>query len=106
MLFVFRVCGARVLLAAMGFIAFGVCVSPGSHPLTAALQPPPPLLSSCLTSRVSPEFDDVVKSGRTHLMDATPITLGQEFGGYAHMVKCVTRQSALRCFTRWWLEQV
>jgi len=29
------------------------------------------------------EFDDVVKSGRTHLMDATPIRLGQEFGGYA-----------------------
>ena len=26
---------------------------------------------------------DVVKSGRTHLMDATPVTLGQEFGGYA-----------------------
>jgi fumarate hydratase class II len=29
------------------------------------------------------EFRDVVKSGRTHLMDATPITLGQEFSGYA-----------------------
>ncbi len=29
------------------------------------------------------EFDGVVKSGRTHLMDATPVTLGQEFGGYA-----------------------
>lgn len=29
------------------------------------------------------EFADVVKSGRTHLMDATPITLGQEFSGYA-----------------------
>ena len=29
------------------------------------------------------QFRDVVKSGRTHLMDATPITLGQEFGGYA-----------------------
>src|SRR5215213_3049689 len=28
------------------------------------------------------EFDDVVKSGRTHLMDAVPVTLGQEFGGY------------------------
>ncbi len=28
-------------------------------------------------------FDDVIKSGRTHLMDATPIRLGQEFGGYA-----------------------
>ena len=29
------------------------------------------------------EFDDVVKSGRTHLMDATPVRLGQEFGGWA-----------------------
>lgn len=29
------------------------------------------------------EFCDVVKAGRTHLMDATPVTLGQEFGGYA-----------------------
>ncbi len=28
------------------------------------------------------EFSEVVKSGRTHLMDATPVTLGQEFGGY------------------------
>ena len=32
------------------------------------------------------EFDQVVKSGRTHLMDATPVTLGQEFGGYAAQV--------------------
>ncbi|WP_371173843.1 class II fumarate hydratase [Buchananella felis] len=32
------------------------------------------------------EFVDVVKSGRTHLMDATPITLGQEFSGYAAQV--------------------
>jgi fumarate hydratase class II len=33
------------------------------------------------------EFSDVVKSGRTHLMDATPVTLGQEFGGYAAQVR-------------------
>ena len=32
------------------------------------------------------EFADVVKSGRTHLMDATPVMLGQEFGGYAAQV--------------------
>src|SRR5438132_227297 len=32
------------------------------------------------------EFDDVVKSGRTHLMDAVPVTLGQEFSGYAAQV--------------------
>ncbi|MCD0447889.1 class II fumarate hydratase [Actinocorallia sp. API 0066] len=33
------------------------------------------------------EFADLVKSGRTHLMDATPVTLGQEFGGYAAQVR-------------------
>ena len=32
-------------------------------------------------------FSDIVKIGRTHLQDATPITLGQEFSGYAQMVK-------------------
>jgi fumarate hydratase, class II len=35
----------------------------------------------------SQEFDDVVKSGRTHLMDAVPVTLGQEFSGYAAQVR-------------------
>jgi fumarate hydratase class II len=33
------------------------------------------------------EFADVVKAGRTHLMDAVPVTLGQEFGGYAAQVR-------------------
>ncbi len=33
------------------------------------------------------EFDHVLKSGRTHLMDATPIRLGQEFGGYATQIR-------------------
>jgi len=33
------------------------------------------------------EFAEVVKSGRTHLMDATPVTLGQEFGGYAQQIE-------------------
>jgi fumarate hydratase class II len=33
------------------------------------------------------EFADVVKAGRTHLMDATPVTLGQEFGGYATQIE-------------------
>ncbi|GAA2464087.1 class II fumarate hydratase [Streptomyces lavendulocolor] len=37
--------------------------------------------------RKSAEFADVVKSGRTHLMDATPVTLGQEFAGYAAQVR-------------------
>ena len=38
-------------------------------------------------SRKAEEFATVVKSGRTHLMDATPVTLGQEFGGYAAQVR-------------------
>src|ERR687894_155196 len=33
------------------------------------------------------EFEDVVKSGRTHLMDAVPVTLGQELSGYAAQVR-------------------
>jgi len=33
------------------------------------------------------EFDSIVKSGRTHLMDATPVRLGQEFAGYATQVR-------------------
>jgi len=33
------------------------------------------------------EFSGIVKSGRTHLMDATPVTLGQEFGGYASAIE-------------------
>ncbi|NEB96625.1 class II fumarate hydratase [Streptomyces anulatus] len=37
--------------------------------------------------RKSAEFAEVVKSGRTHLMDATPVTLGQEFGGYAAQIR-------------------
>jgi fumarate hydratase class II len=37
--------------------------------------------------RKAREFDDVVKSGRTHLMDAVPVTLGQEFAGYAAQVR-------------------
>ncbi len=39
-------------------------------------------LATALETKAS-EFENVVKSGRTHLMDATPITLGQEFSGYA-----------------------
>ena len=31
-------------------------------------------------------FKDVIKIGRTHLMDATPVTLGQEFSGYTHQI--------------------
>ncbi|HET8794793.1 MAG TPA: class II fumarate hydratase, partial [Arthrobacter sp.] len=37
--------------------------------------------------RKAEEFASIVKSGRTHLMDATPVTLGQEFGGYAAQIR-------------------
>ncbi|MGY0232674.1 class II fumarate hydratase [Longispora urticae] len=43
-------------------------------------------LGAVLTAK-SAEWRDVVKAGRTHLMDATPVTLGQEFGGYAAQVR-------------------
>jgi fumarate hydratase class II len=52
------------------------------HDLVPALEH----LASSL-ERKAAEFADVVKSGRTHLMDATPVTLGQEFGGYAAQVR-------------------
>jgi fumarate hydratase, class II len=38
-------------------------------------------------TRKARKFDDVVKAGRTHLMDAVPVTLGQEFGGYAAQIR-------------------
>jgi fumarate hydratase class II len=43
-------------------------------------------LSSSLGAKAD-EFADVVKAGRTHLMDAVPVTLGQEFGGYAAQIR-------------------
>jgi fumarate hydratase class II len=54
--------------------------------LTADLLPALDRLASSLETKAR-EFDDVVKSGRTHWMDAVPVTLGQEFGGYAAQVR-------------------
>jgi fumarate hydratase class II len=54
--------------------------------LTHDLLPALGSLAEALESKAR-EFDDVVKSGRTHLMDAVPVTLGQEFGGYAAQVR-------------------
>jgi fumarate hydratase class II len=54
--------------------------------LTADLLPALDRLASSLAAKAA-EFDDVVKSGRTHLMDAVPVTLGQEFAGYAAQVR-------------------
>ncbi|GIH49089.1 class II fumarate hydratase [Microbispora rosea] len=52
------------------------------HELTPALEH----LATALEEKAT-EFADVVKSGRTHLMDATPVTLGQEFGGYSTQIE-------------------
>jgi fumarate hydratase, class II len=54
--------------------------------LTNDLVPALAALAEALEAKAR-EFDDVVKSGRTHLMDAVPVTLGQEFSGYAAQVR-------------------
>jgi fumarate hydratase class II len=64
---------SAVHLAALGEIAHDLL--PALERLAASLE------------RKAFEFDDVVKSGRTHLMDAVPVTLGQEFAGYAAQVR-------------------
>jgi fumarate hydratase, class II len=67
-------------------------VFPSAIHIAAALQirrsllPALDHLAAALDAKAA-EFADVVKSGRTHLMDATPVTLGQEFGGYAAAVR-------------------
>jgi len=52
------------------------------HDLLPALE----RLAASLEAKAQ-QFDDVVKAGRTHWMDAVPVTLGQEFGGYAAQVR-------------------
>lgn len=54
--------------------------------VTGALIPALEHLAASM-ERKAEEFADVVKAGRTHLMDATPVTLGQEFGGYAVQIR-------------------
>ncbi len=64
-----------------------------THDLLPAMQK----LAASLAAKAQ-EFDDVVKSGRTHWMDAVPVTLGQEFGGYAAQVRSGSRARArTRC---------
>jgi fumarate hydratase class II len=58
------------------------------------LQPALKRLQSAL-ERKAKAFGKIVKIGRTHLMDATPVTLGQEFSGYAAQVKSSTARIAL-----------
>ncbi len=64
---------SAVHLAALGEIAHDLL--PALERLAASLE------------RKAFEFDDVIKSGRTHWMDAVPVTLGQEFAGYAAQVR-------------------
>ncbi len=54
--------------------------------VTSNLIPALEHLAAALRAKAN-EFADVVKSGRTHLMDATPVTLGQEFAGYASQIE-------------------
>jgi fumarate hydratase class II len=54
--------------------------------LTNELLPALARLADSLAAKAD-QFDDVVKSGRTHWMDAVPVTLGQEFAGYAAQVR-------------------
>jgi fumarate hydratase class II len=56
-----------------------------AHQAQTALLPALEFLTLALRAKAR-SFAEVVKSGRTHLMDATPVTLGQEFGGYATQV--------------------
>jgi fumarate hydratase class II len=59
--------------------------------LDRALLPALDELAGALEAKAA-EFASHVKSGRTHLMDATPVTLGQEFGGYAAAVRAGARR--------------
>jgi fumarate hydratase class II len=56
---------------------------------TAVMKDLMPALEAVLATleQKSKDFDHIVKAGRTHLMDATPVRLGQEFGGYAQQVR-------------------
>jgi fumarate hydratase, class II len=58
-----------------------------THDLLPALEQ----LEASLQAKAD-EFEDIVKAGRTHLMDAVPVTLGQEFSGYAAQVRLAARR--------------
>ncbi len=58
---------------------------------TSELLPALEQLEASLQAKAT-EFHDIVKSGRTHLMDAVPVTLGQEFSGYAAQVRLGARR--------------
>jgi fumarate hydratase class II len=56
------------------------------HELQQRLLPSAEALTSAIESKAA-EWADVVKTGRTHLMDATPLTVGQEWSGWAHQIR-------------------
>ena len=62
-------------------VAIGKCLVPALDGLAESLE------------RKSVEFHEVLKIGRTHLMDATPVRLGQEFGGWAHQARLASRRA-------------
>ena len=55
------------------------------------LQPAMALLAEALAAKAR-EFDDVIKIGRTHLQDAVPMRLGQEFSGYARQIEAANER--------------
>jgi len=66
--------------------------------LKADLMPALHRLHNALKAKAA-EFDDIVKIGRTHLMDATPIRLGQEFSGYAAQIAHADRRILSKLIT-------
>jgi fumarate hydratase class II len=72
-----------VFPSAVHLAALGEC----SSDLLPALE----ALEAAFAAKAS-EFADVVKAGRTHLMDAVPVTLGQEFSGYAAQMRLAARR--------------
>ena len=63
------------------------CAEQVAHDLMPALE----RLHAALKQKVI-EFNHIIKIGRTHTQDATPLTLGQEFGGYSHQVAMAVRR--------------
>jgi fumarate hydratase class II len=72
-----------VFPSAVHLAALGEC--------TSELLPALEQLEASFAAKAS-EFHDVVKAGRTHLMDAVPVTLGQEFSGYAAQIRLGARR--------------
>jgi fumarate hydratase class II len=75
---------------------------PGAMSIAAALETKRTLLPAVKQLRdaldaKAKEFADIVKIGRTHLMDATPLTLGQEFSGYVSLLDATSGASRWCC---------